>query len=271
MTDKPSLLSDFWWLLKNVTIEDLLVGVGHHQEVADNEDVPPLDDWYRSLDQEGYPSNDIQHYPINFLNKWRSAFKNTNVYRTLKVFDQKTKEATLLGPFLIDIDNSIGDNCYRENLNDAQAVTRQVVTYLVKRLRLSLQDFRIFFSGRKGFNVEIRPEAIGINGSVPDQIRLSSSKLNNLIDYLRSKNKVQNSRKNAVSNQGTVIDRIYGDRFNGYTLKHPCVRLHGSINRWIGGDGKAVARRKIEITPDQLWEMSAKAISDESEKLARIL
>ncbi len=260
MNSGPSLISDFWWLPRNVPIEDLLIGVGHHKEVADGEDVPPLDSWYRSFDQEGYLSNNIRYYHINLLNKWRSACKNTNVYRTLKVFDQKIKPA-FLGPFLVDIDNS------SENLDDAQGATKQVVTYLTTELELSLDDLRIFFSGRKGFNIEIRPEALGISGPVPDQIKLSSRKLDNIIGILRNNNNIQDATKNIVSSQKTVIDRIYGDRF-GYKLKHPCVRLHGSINKWIRGDGKAVARRKIEITYKQLWEKSAAEISSESEKLA---
>lgn len=71
--------SDTWWLSENVAIDKLSVGVGHHKNVANDEDVPPLNSWQRSLDQKGYPSSNIQYYPISFLNKWRSTFKNTNV------------------------------------------------------------------------------------------------------------------------------------------------------------------------------------------------
>ena len=260
----PGLISDFWWLPKNVYIENLLIGVGHHKEIANNEDVPPLESWYRSFDQEGKLSNDTRHYPISSINKWRSACKNTNVYRTLKVFDQSTREAVLLGPFLVDIDNS------GENLDDAQAVTKQLAVYMIKQLKLFSDNLHIFFSGHKGFNMEVCPEALEIGGSVPDQIRLSSSKLDEIITFLRSENNIQDSTKNVVSSQGTVIDRIYGDRFNGYKLKHPYIRLHDSINKWIRDGGNKIARRKMERTLEQLWDMSAALISVESEKLALI-
>jgi len=261
MKSRSDLISDFWWLPKNVSIKNLLVGVGHHKEIADDEDVPPLDSWYRSLDSKGCPSNNIQYYPINLIEKWGSACKNTNVYRTLEVFDRNTKKEIFLGPFLVDIDNSSG------KLDSAQAVTRQVATYLTKQLRLSLDSLRIFFSGCKGFNIEIRPEDIGLSELILDQIRLSSKKLDEIIVFLQNSNNIQDSSKNVVDVQGTVIDRIYGDRF-GYKLKHPYIRLHSSINRWIRGDGSECARRKIEVTFEQLWNMSAVQISVESEKLA---
>ena len=235
MKSGSDLTSDFWWLPKNVPIEYLLIGVGHHKEVADSEDVPPLGSWYCSLDQKGYLSNNIQYYPINLLNKWRSACKNTNVYRTLRVFDRNMGDAVFLGPFLVDIDNKV------INLDDAQSVTKQVVTYLRTELGLSLDNLHIFFSGHKGFNIEVCPEALEIGGSVPDRIRLSSSKLDKIITFLRSENNIQDSTKNVVSSQGTVIDRIYGDRFNRYTLKHPYIRLHDSINKWIRDDGNKIA------------------------------
>ena len=263
MTDKPSLLSDFWWLPKNVTTKNLLVGVGHHKEVTDDEDIPPLDSWFHSLDQKGNLSNNIAYYPTRSLNGWRSVCNNTNVYRSLKVFDKNTGTAIFLGPFLIDIDNS------SKNLNDAQAATKQVVNYLIKQIRLSPEDIRIFFSGRKGFNVEVHPQALEINGSILDQIRLSSKKLDDVIAVLRNNNNIQDSSKNIVGGQGTVIDRIYGDRF-GYRLKHPYIRLHNSINKWIQYDSKEVSRCKIEVTIEQLWSLSASEIAIESEKLALI-
>lgn len=257
------LISDFWWLPHNVATDDLVIGVGHHKEIADNEDVPPLESWYRSLTPKGTLSNKVKCCSINSLNEWRNACNNINVYRTLKVFDDNTEKAIFLGSFLIDIDNGA------EDLDDAQGVSKQVVEYLITRLKLSLDDLRIFFSGHKGFNIEIRPKSLGINGLVPDQIRLSSKKLDDIIAAIRHNNNIQDSTENVVSAQGTVIDRIYGNRF-GYQLKHPYIRLHNSINKWIRGDGKTVTRGKIEVTYKRLCEKSAAAISLESEKLAQI-
>lgn len=243
-------MDDFWWLPENVALGGLLVGVGHHKGVADSEDMPPLDSWYRSLDLEGNLSNNIRYYPINSLSKWRGACKNTNVYRTLKLFDQNTRKAVFIGPFLIDIDNS------SENLDDAQAVTKQIVAYLIKQLKLSSGDMRIFFSGHKGFNVEVRSETLGINGPIPKQIRLSSGKLNDIITILRNNNNIQDFVNNVISSQGTVIDRIYGDRF-GYRLKHPYIRLHDSINKWIRNNGSEMAQMKTALTTEQLCNIEA--------------
>ncbi len=218
--------SDLWWLPKNVAIDTLLVGLEHHEVVTDDEIPLSLDDWYHSLDQDGNLSHNREYHPINSLNKWRSACRNTNVYRTLKVFDENSREAIFLGPFLIDIDNS------NEDLEEAQAVTKQVLNYLIEQLRLPLEDIRLFFSGRKGFNLEVLPQAIGINGLIPNQIRLSSNKLNDIIVFLRRKNDIQDGSTNVVGSNRTVIERIYENRF-GYKLKHPYIRFHNSINKWI--------------------------------------
>ena len=268
MKSGSDLTSDFWWLPRNIGIEDLSVSLGHHTALTDKDD-PCSMQWFHSLDENMQISPEAKYYDLDVLSKWRSVCKNTNVYRTIKVFDKKTGEPLFLGPFLIDIDNSVENNGFREDLDDAQAVTKQVVTYLIQQLELFSDDLRIFFSGRKGFNVEIRPQALGINGSLLDQVRLSSKKLDDIISALRNSNNIQGSSRNVVGRQGTIIDRIYGDRF-GYKLKHPCVRLHDSINKWIRGDGKAVARRKIEITLEQLRNMSAAEISLKSERLALI-
>ena len=256
-------MSDFWWLPKNVAVGKLLVGVGHHKVIADNEEVPPLDEWYRSFDHKQNLSNNIEYYPVRLLNDWRRVCKNINVYRTLTIFDKNTKKASLLGPFLIDIDNS------DEDLDDAQVITTQVTTYLLDDQGISKDDLRIFFSGRKGFNIEMCPQAFKIKGMISEQIKLYSRKLGDIIAFLRGKNNVLNVTRNMVSKQGTVIDQIYGDRL-GYTLKHPYIRLHNSINKWIRGSDSEIARMKSELAIKQLCNMSITQISSKSEKLARI-
>ena len=254
-------MSDFWWLPKNLSRKDLPVGVGHHIEVADNENVPPLDSWWHSLDRKGDLSNDIQYYPIDSLNKWKSACNNTNVYRTLTIFNGDTKGAILLGPFLIDIDNFKWDSDkdgYKEDLDAAQEVTCKAITFLSQNWQISSRDMRIFFSGRKGFNIEICPRALGIRGSVNNQVELSAKKLEEIIGTIIT---------NKASKSKTVIDRIYGNRF-GYRLKHPYIRLHDSVNKWICSDGKAIARRRIEITIEELQTKNAVEIALETERLA---
>ncbi len=72
---------------------------------------------------------------------------------------------------------------------------------------------------------------------------------------------------NWVSDAGTVVDQIYGDRYH-YTLKHPYIRLHDSLNRWISRDGNTKTRMKIELTVEELDELPATEIASRSEKLA---
>jgi hypothetical protein len=74
--------------------------------------------------------------------------------------------------------------------------------------------------------------------------------------------------RNQVSDAGTVVDQIYGDRYSGYRLKHPYIRLYGSINTWISSDGKAKSRMKIQLTVTELNRLSANEISKRAEKLA---
>ena len=166
-----------------------------------------------------------------------------------------------LGPFLVDIDND-------DNIDDAQTVTKQVITYLTKQQELLLDNLRIFFSGHKGFNVEVRPETLEIKGSISDQIKISRKKLGEIISALRNENKIQILEMNIVSKQRTCIDMTYGYRF-GYKLKYPYIRLHNSINKWIRSDGSEIARMKIELTAEQLWSMSTPEISSKAEELAQ--
>ena len=138
---------------------------------------------------------------------------------------------------------------------------------MITKVNLALGDLRIFFTGHKGFNIEIRPEALKIYGSVPEQIKLSSKMLDVIIDNLREKNVVQDSTISAVDGNETIIDWLYGDRFN-YKLKHPFLRLHDSINRWVEHDGKIISRKKIVLTYQDLFKKSIREILSESEALA---
>lgn len=240
-----SAISDFWWLSPSQIDRYTYLELGHSDLVVDCTT----------------PIIHAKMHHMSDIDAFCSSFQNTNVYRSLKISDALLNGNEILGPFLIDIDSS------SENLDDAQAVTKQVVTYLMEQLRLSSDDLRIFFSGKKGFNIEVRPQALRIDGSISEQIKISSNKLDDIINFLRNRDGIKNSTKNIVSNQETVIDRIYGDRF-GYKLKHPYIRLHNSINKWIRSDGGRVARRRIEVTAKELWKRSAAEISSESERLA---
>lgn len=228
--------SDFWWLTSD-KVKFRYVRLGHHEPIRDNDQRSSIK-WYRET------------CLVSNISQWRDRFQNANIYRSLKVLSTKSGEQEILGPFIIDIDSEC------ENLQDAFDITRKVVSYLVQDRNLKNDDIRIFFSGRKGFNIEVSPAALGIQGSIQDQIKQSSSKLDEIIGYLRGSNIWQTA--NQVSNKQTIIDRIYGDRFR-YELKHPCLRLHGSLNKWIASNGTR-CQRKIQLNIHHLNRMNIKDI-----------
>ena len=255
--------SDFWWLPKGAACENLLVGLGHHRPITDEDDRISVM-WCRPLDVNEELFNNLNAYPLNFLQCWRNACNNTNVYRTLKVFNNESREEAFFGPFVVDIDNGNG------NLEDALSAARQAVDFLIEQYKLATDDLRIFFTGCKGFNIEVRPKTLGIDGSITDQIGLSAQMLDKIIEGLRHTNGVVGGCTNIVTNMDTNIDRIYENRVGGYRLKHPYTRLHCSINKWVRNHDSKMARMKIQISLDELRNRNANAreISLEAERLA---
>lgn len=174
-------LSDFWWLPEHIASSKLLVGVGHHHPFTDDEN-PYSAEWFHSVGEGDELSHACRRYPPNFPKKWQSLCNNTDVYRTLELFTSDIGQSKILGPFLVDIDNANWNDGYEENVRDAFLVTRRVMDFLSRHCKLRNQDRRVFFSGRKGFNIEVRPQAIGIDGPVVQQIRLSAEKLQEIIN-----------------------------------------------------------------------------------------
>jgi hypothetical protein len=261
MTEEMLGESDFWWLPKETAGENLLVGLGHHRPLTGEED-PKSVTCCRQLDANEKPCNNLDVYPLDFLDRWRNACNNINVYRTLKVFNKNSGEAVFLGPFVVDIDNG------EENLEDALSAARQAVDFIIKHYNLATNDLRIFFTGHKGFNIEVRSEALRIDGSINNQIELSAQKLDKIIEALRDINKIEGACTNIVTNQDTCIDAVYGNRVGGYWLKHPYTRLHYSINKWVRNNDSKMARMKTEISLDELRNRNAADISLDAERLA---
>jgi len=238
--------SDFWWLSSSQRGRYQYTEFGHHRPIRDDED-PCSVNW------------DTNICSIDELEHWRDRFQNTNVYRALKTASVSPDVEEIIGPFLVDIDN--GD----EDLEDALIVTRKTFHLLHDELRVDINSLRIFFTGHKGFNLEIRPQALDIQGSTNDQIRKSASVLHRIKEELRRGKSWQTT--NRVSDAWAVVDQIYGDRYD-YRLKHPHIRLHSSLNMWISSDGKTETRMKIELTVDELNKLPATEIANIAKKLA---
>lgn len=235
-------LSDFWWLDNNQLDRFSFLEFGYHEPV----------------DNSQTPSIQPQKCQIADIDRYRSKYQNINVHRSLKLADNPSNGEVIIGPFLIDIDND-------DSLEAAQEITKQTIQYLTKQNYLSpMKDFRIFFTGHKGFNIEIRPMVLNISGQIPDQIRLSNNIQVNIINHLRNIHYVQCETINAVDDFGTIIDSTYGSRYFP-ELKHPYTRLHNSINSWVGDNGKITSRKKIELSYQDLLNKSIEDIIAVSE------
>ncbi len=247
-------------------MRDWVVGVGHHRPLTpEDQPWPPIPDqerpvlagWWHSLDQHEQLSEAFELYPVSFLRRWRSVCQNTNVYRTLRLFSASSRRDSILGPFVVDIDHD-----EKGNLEDALEAARQTVKLCVEQWNMTEEDCQVFFSGHKGFNIEIRPEALGIAASVERQIELSWQKLDLIIRTLRQRNGLP-GRGNAVSRAGTVIDRIYCDNLE---LRHPYIRLPDSVNSWVGSDSVPVSRLRIHLTIEELHRLPLAAILSRAAK-----
>lgn len=241
------ITSDFWWFSSSQRNIYQRTNFGHHGPIRDDEN-PSSVNW------------DTDARSIDGLEHWRDKFQNTNVYRALKTTSTSPGvQGEIIGPFLVDIDN--GD----EDLTDALVVTRNTLHIIHNEFNVDISSSRIFFTGHKGFNLEIRPQALDILGSIDDQVISSAKILHQVTTALRRGKPWQTT--NQVSDAGTVVDQIYGNRY-GYALKHPYIRLHGSLNKWISSDGRTRTRMKIELTLDELHKLTATEIANRAEKLA---
>jgi hypothetical protein len=79
-------------------------------------------------------------------------------------------------------------------------------------------------------------------------------KRRDIINYLHEINDIPKNHYNFVDNNETVID-----------VQHDYIRLHDSINSWVGDNGKIVSRRKIELSYQDLLEKSIEDIVVASE------
>ncbi len=112
-------------------------------------------------------------------------------------------------------------------------------------------DIHIFFTGHKGFNLEIRPEIVDIVGTQKEQESKAGDLRKEVIKKLQQG---KNLEYNYVSKRGTLIDPIH---------KH--VRLHCSLNKWISQTGEIV-RMKIELSITELKNLTIEEIIAKSER-----
>ncbi len=234
--------SDFWWLTPDEAVKYKYLEVWHQEPYSDEPDSnkePYSVPCFNSLDTEGNLSDVIKRYPLKFVEEWIKKCANINVFRSLGLFTAEQNGEELLGPFVIDIDRAEeSDKGYVQNLHNALEATRQLVKKHLYQLKEC--DFRIFFTGHKGFNIEVRPQALRITSTI--------------------------NRRQEFEHRIKDINRDFGNNFVDKLHEH--VRLHDSINRWFRNDGKIVNRMKYELSSCELNSLSADEICTKAERLA---
>ena len=226
-------MTDFWWLTPEEQKEYMYVELAHHQPLSEEDDAPTLNPFLTL---------------ISDINSWRHSYCNINVYRSLSVWSDRVKTRKLSGPFIVDINNEY------EDLQDALQVTRRAVE-IVCSYNVKENDIRVFFTGRKGFNIEILPSPLKIVGTTKQQDQ-AEDKRKEIIQELRKGKNLSSSSENgrihlgsnSVSSNGTLIDTI-----------HDYNRLHNSFNSWIQ-DRITKTRRKTELNIAELKSLPLEQI-----------
>lgn len=224
--------SNFWWLSPEEVRQYRYVDFFHQEPYSDEPDT----------DRDPYScpmlSSDKRR-PLESLNQWKVKFGNINVFRSFALHSSAIGGKELIGPFLLDIDRiTEQDGGYLPDFDKALRDTR----LLVKEYCSSFEgkDFRIFFTGHKGFHIEIHPRAI----KMPQNIDRSQ--------YFENRRKEINKK----------FGNDFVDRF------HDHVRLHNSINSWIDYSGRIVCLLSYEVSVDELFRLNAEDILLKARNLA---
>ncbi len=248
-----NLADDLWWLPEGLQLVSLRFGVAHTEALSDEDGIGELWQSFKS----GEPSEDPKAYAIEDVAKWVEAWSNENVYRSLWVYDDSGRDK-LLGPFYFDLDaDDLND---APDLEGALRATRHLVEILGIR-GIGESDIRVSFTVHKGFNVEVRPEIVGVFDGTTWSRRHSE-----ILKELRriGLRDSQGYDLNFVS--PTVrLDHIF-HRLPPHGLSHSHVRLVGSKNVWLAPDGTKRWRLKRHVPLNALFSSSASDIAGSARK-----
>ncbi|MFC1950196.1 hypothetical protein ACFLWD_00845 [Chloroflexota bacterium] len=225
--------TDFWWLspeeVKQYRYIDLF-----HQE-------PHSDEPNTNRDPLSCPmlKNDKRH-PLEFVRQWKAKFRNMNVFRSYALYSSEIEGKEIIGPLLLDIDRTIEQGGgYLPDFDRALKDTCLLIKEYCSNL--NSKNCRIFFTGHKGFHIEVQPKATGISKCV--------------------------DRWQYFGNIRKDINKRFGNAFVDKFRPH--VRLHNSVNRWIDYSGKMVNSMNFEVSIDELFNLSAEDIFVKARNLAR--
>lgn len=225
--------TDFWWLSPEEVRQYRYIDLFHQELYSDepNTDRDPLSCPMLQSDKR---------YPLESVSQWKAKFRNMNVFRSYALYSSDIEGKEIIGPLLLDIDRTIGQNGgYLPDFDRALKDTRLLVKEYCSNLKG--KNYRIFFTGHKGFHIEVQPKATGIS------------------PYVDRWQHFENIRKD--------INKRFGNAF--IDKFHPHVRLHNSVNSWIDYSGERVDSMNFEVSIDELFSLSAEDIFVKARKLAR--
>jgi len=223
--------SDFWWLSPQEVILYRFIDLFHQEPYSDepNTDKDPLSCPMLQSDNR---------YPLESIDEWKEKFRNTNIFRSYALYDSGIKGNKIIGPLLLDIDRTIErDGGYLPDFDKALKDTCRLVKEYFANLKS--RDYRIFFTGHKGFHIEISPSAIGVSSNT--------------------------NRWHFFEKVRVEINKRFGSAFIDKFHLH--VRLHNSINSWIDYYGKRVDYMNYEVSIDELFNLQAADIVKKARNL----
>ena len=239
--------SEFWWLTPKQALKYKYIYVCYQDPYSDepnSERAPYLVPRFFSTDERGNLSKLKKYYPLEYINDWRTKCGNINVFRSFGLSSSEQGVDKLFGPVTIDIDRQEGGftEGYVQDLDQALEDTRRLANeYLYQ---FNEKDFRIFFTGHKGFNVEIRPSALDLV-----TVDCTMEQFKRLRDNI---NDIFNDKETTK-----FADKVHCE-----------IRLHNSINRWRDESGKMINRMKFELSIQELKNLNIDEICRKSEMLA---
>lgn len=224
------IITDFWWLSPEETREYRYLDLFHQEPYSDepNTNRDPIS-------CPMMPSERKQ--ALGLISQWKTQFKNINVFRSFTIYRSESDAEEIIGPFLIDIDRTLKGS-YIPDLRKALEDTR----LLVKEYCFNLKDkdYRVFFTGHKGFHIEIHPRAIDIPPNV--------------------------DRRQQFEIRRKEINKQFGNAF--IDVFHSHIRLHDSINSWIDYSGQQIYSMNFRVSIDLLFSLNVEDISAKAANLA---
>jgi len=225
--------TDFWWLSPVEVRQFRYVDLFHQEPYSDepNTDRDPTSCPILQSDKR---------YPLESVSQWEVRFRNMNVFRSWALYSSNIEGKEIIGPLVLDIDRPVEkDGGYVPDFERALRDTRLLVTEYCSKLERT--NYRVFFTGHKGFHIEIHPKVIEI------------------LPHGDRRQHFENIRKD--------INRQYGNAF--VDVFHDHIRLHDSVNSWIEYSGEGVDSMNFEVSIDELFSLSDEDIFVKARNLAR--